>query len=525
MNANSGATLEKNTQPAAATFFAALANASRPAAAPTKAEIAAPADVAPQSNTESVDGDKSGSKRTVEPRLPAQKSAPQAAGISADANNGARPAASQPMAASPATGAAGGTNKNDRLHLSSTILAARIAALVVLPSLPAATPSPVTTAAPLAPSLVDENLAGSNRESSIAASEVPAAHENEGRSPLPAQTEAKIDEQSQATALKNANAHSDKGSSPAAPSEVAPASEPTDIAFQASSATATPLSPSLATLPLLDLALSPIENLSGSERKPETVNHDTQTTKAPDAAAAISSPSANAAGAVKASASQATTNSSVAGAGNTTQPSQHAPSSAEQPAPAPSRSADSGATPAQSIVLQAAPRESTAHAQADAPTGPARAGAQLLPQQTGDIATTPAINTARLIQSMSQTEMRVGMHSPEFGEISIRTAVSQQQMTAQISVDHGDLANAISTHIPAMQEKLGGETGLRALVEVGQGPMSFSGDRGSSSPRQQPSHAAPARIASTDTPVETDHPVLRPTTWTVGSGYRLDIRA
>ena len=35
--------------------------------------------------------------------------------------------------------------------------------------------------------------------------------------------------------------------------------------------------------------------------------------------------------------------------------------------------------------------------------------------------------------------MRVGMHSTEFGDISIRTTLSQQQMLAQISLDHSDL--------------------------------------------------------------------------------------
>ena len=71
--------------------------------------------------------------------------------------------------------------------------------------------------------------------------------------------------------------------------------------------------------------------------------------------------------------------------------------------------------------------------------------------------TTSVINTARLIQSMSETEMRVGMRSTEFGDISIRTLVSQQQMQAQISVDHSELSNAISAHIPSMQAKFGNE--------------------------------------------------------------------
>ncbi|MGA8940620.1 MAG: hypothetical protein WB439_15770, partial [Acidobacteriaceae bacterium] len=52
----------------------------------------------------------------------------------------------------------------------------------------------------------------------------------------------------------------------------------------------------------------------------------------------------------------------------------------------------------------------------------------------GEDASASGINAARVIQTMGQTEMHVGMHSNEFGNISIRTAISQQQMVAQISV-------------------------------------------------------------------------------------------
>ncbi len=282
---------------------------------------------------------------------------------------------------------------------------------------------------------------------------------------------------------------------------------------------------SIATSPLVDLLFPPMGIPSNIEGTAETANN-TQAIKVPDQSGARTSDSQSADGSAKSFASQpASSDSSVAGAGNANQAGQHAQTNTSQPAVEPSKPVDSGAMPAQSLAAQSAPRESAAHAQADAPADATRPSGQSLPLQTGDDAATAAINTARLIQSMSQTEMRVGMHSAEFGEISIRTAVSQQQMTAQISVDSSDLGKAISAHIPAMQEKLGGETGLRALVEVSQGSMSFSGEQGSSSPRQQPSYAAPARIAATVAPVEADYPISQATTWAVSNGYRLDIRA
>jgi hypothetical protein len=92
------------------------------------------------------------------------------------------------------------------------------------------------------------------------------------------------------------------------------------------------------------------------------------------------------------------------------------------------------------------------------------------------------ISTARLLQSMSGSEMSVGMHSAEFGDISIRTSVSQEQVMAQINVDHSELGSAIAAHLPSLQSKLGSEFGLHASLEVNQLGGSFTGGNG------QPSH-------------------------------------
>src|SRR5208283_1166105 len=79
------------------------------------------------------------------------------------------------------------------------------------------------------------------------------------------------------------------------------------------------------------------------------------------------------------------------------------------------------------------------------------------------------------------TEMRLGMHSTEFGDIAIRTSVSQQQLMAQISVDHSELGNAISAHLPSLESKLGSEFGLHASIEVNQLGGSATGGNGQSS--------------------------------------------
>ena len=68
----------------------------------------------------------------------------------------------------------------------------------------------------------------------------------------------------------------------------------------------------------------------------------------------------------------------------------------------------------------------------------------------------PVINTAKLIQSMGQSEMRVGMRSTEFGNISISTSSIRDQVSAQISVEHGELAKTLTAHLPEMQARLAG---------------------------------------------------------------------
>ncbi len=82
----------------------------------------------------------------------------------------------------------------------------------------------------------------------------------------------------------------------------------------------------------------------------------------------------------------------------------------------------------------------------------------------------PAINTARVLQSMQGTEMRVGMHTAEFGNISvntsINTALNRQSIAAQISFEHLDLGRALTAHLPQIEAKLSSDYGMHARVEV-----------------------------------------------------------
>ena len=134
-----------------------------------------------------------------------------------------------------------------------------------------------------------------------------------------------------------------------------------------------------------------------------------------------------------------------------------------------------------------------------------------------------AINASRVIQNVNESEMRVGMRSSEFGDISIRTAITSLQMTTQISVDHRDLGTAISAHVPSLAAKLDSEYGIHASIEVNQSASSFSADREQPQRDQQrqADRGTAMPPAGQDLEVDRSIPQIWPTTV---DQYRLDIR-
>ncbi len=245
------------------------------------------------------------------------------------------------------------------------------------------------------------------------------------------------------------------------------------------------------------------------------VNGQTTSTVTPASASARTAPN-NAQG------SNAQNNTSSNGSG------QHTQSQGVQNQPAPQAPANSAsdAQQMQTVAVHNTQHDSFAsHLGSDTTVDATRANERPVQAEVNETLPSAGINTANVIQKMNETEMRVGMHSAEFGDISIRTSVSQQQMVTQISVDHGDLGKAISAHIPTLEAKLGGELGIRAMVQVSESGMSFSGERNSSSPqREQHTFVQPVVIEGTTASAEID-PMLPRLAAVAGDQYRLDIRA
>jgi hypothetical protein len=142
----------------------------------------------------------------------------------------------------------------------------------------------------------------------------------------------------------------------------------------------------------------------------------------------------------------------------------------------------------------------------------------------GEAAATSGINAAKLMQTMSESEMRVGVNSAEFGNISIRASMSQQQMLAQISLDHGDLSQAISAHVSTVQTKLGADYGVQATIQVNHQGSSFSGESGQSSPREQRAYSSSVRIEGAEATAEPDVGLSVGGMVSAGNENRLDVR-
>jgi hypothetical protein len=135
------------------------------------------------------------------------------------------------------------------------------------------------------------------------------------------------------------------------------------------------------------------------------------------------------------------------------------------------------------------------------------------------------INSSRLIPTMGQTEMQVGMRSTEFGEISIRASISQQQMLAQISVNHSELSQAMMAHLASVQTKLGNDYGLQSSISVRHQGAATASYGGQSSQREQQAWARQNRAFNKSQQSSPGAPVQPLPSAAVDAAYRLDIQA
>jgi hypothetical protein len=145
----------------------------------------------------------------------------------------------------------------------------------------------------------------------------------------------------------------------------------------------------------------------------------------------------------------------------------------------------------------------------------------------------PVINTAKLIQSVGQSEMRVGMRSTEFGNISISTSSTRDLISAQISLDHGELAKTLAAHLPEIQARLGGNQPMDVRIDMNGASAGQTGTAGglyngsadqSRGGRQQAGNADSSSSGNRFAGQQLSPGVSEMTTSDRGFNARLDIR-
>jgi hypothetical protein len=58
------------------------------------------------------------------------------------------------------------------------------------------------------------------------------------------------------------------------------------------------------------------------------------------------------------------------------------------------------------------------------------------------------------------------MRSNDFGNISISASTTRDLISAQISLDHGELARTLAAHLPEMQARLGGNQAMDVRIDM-----------------------------------------------------------
>lgn len=67
---------------------------------------------------------------------------------------------------------------------------------------------------------------------------------------------------------------------------------------------------------------------------------------------------------------------------------------------------------------------------------------------------TSLVNSAKLVERMGESELRLGIRAGEYGSVDIRTSMVRNQFTAEISVERGELGRVMAAELPSLQNRL-----------------------------------------------------------------------
>jgi flagellar hook-length control protein FliK len=100
---------------------------------------------------------------------------------------------------------------------------------------------------------------------------------------------------------------------------------------------------------------------------------------------------------------------------------------------------------------------------------------------------TSLIHSAKLVQSIGEAELRLGIRAGEFGSVDIRTSMVRNQFTAEISVERGELGRVMAAELPNLQNRLAEQRVPMASIVL----QNHTGGQSSASEQQKPRDGQP----------------------------------
>jgi flagellar hook-length control protein FliK len=98
---------------------------------------------------------------------------------------------------------------------------------------------------------------------------------------------------------------------------------------------------------------------------------------------------------------------------------------------------------------------------------------------------------AQMVTNASQSEMRIGMNTPAFGSVEVRTVVHASDVNLSVGSEKGDLHSFLSNELPTIANSLQQQNLRLAQVSFHQGSgLSGNSYSGGGSQQQRPNSPA-----------------------------------
>lgn len=136
----------------------------------------------------------------------------------------------------------------------------------------------------------------------------------------------------------------------------------------------------------------------------------------------------------------------------------------------------------------------------------APAASENIPREA--VPTPVAVQSARVLERMGQTEMRVGMNTADFGNVELRASVSQDRVGASVTTAHLDLRAALMAEMPSLEHSM--EQHQLRLDHLDLGANGGGNQRGTLAQQQQPRSQSGAEAGFTTTSSPSSDAVLSP---------------